>query len=505
MLYKTKDLIEKSYDVIVVGGGLGGLTLANKMAKDGRSVLLLEAHNKLGGFATWFRRMSENAHDEAHFFDVSLHGFPVGMIKTCRKYWSKEIADRIHQLKSVRYINPQFNVETDFTKEDFTNVLIEKFGVEKATVDAFFTELQNMNFYDNSSMTNGELFQKFFPNRNDITRFLLEPIVYANGSNLEDPAISYGIVFSNFMSKGVYIFQGGTDTMINMMKEELLKNGVDIKLQTKVDRILVESVQVNGKETPRVFGVEVKGQKIFSKAVVSNANIKSTVQKMIGEEYFSADFVQKTKEVRLNTSSCQVYMGLKKDESLPFIGDLIFTSIDQDFSTDLILSPEVGSQTYSVYYPETRPHLKDHYAIVSSSNARYEDWKKLSPDDYEKQKAYVIERALIGLEKIVPDIRNKIDHIEAATPLTVERYTHHPMGTSFGTKFEGLPISMNLHKEIDGAFHAGSVGIIMSGWLGAANYGVIQAHEVDNYLTKLEKEELIKFSDKKSIEGESHV
>ena len=144
MLYKTKDLIEKSYDVIVVGGGLGGLTLANKMAKDGRSVLLLEAHNKLGGFATWFRRMSENAHDEAHFFDVSLHGFPVGMIKTCRKYWSKEIADRIHQLKSVRYINPQFNVETDFTKEDFTKVLIEKFGVEKSTVDAFFTERKSV-------------------------------------------------------------------------------------------------------------------------------------------------------------------------------------------------------------------------------------------------------------------------------------------------------------------------------------------------------------------------
>ena len=32
----------------------------------------------------------------------------------------------------------------------------------------------------------------------------MEPITYANGSTLEDPAITYGIVFSNFMSKGVY-------------------------------------------------------------------------------------------------------------------------------------------------------------------------------------------------------------------------------------------------------------------------------------------------------------
>ena len=50
---------------------------------------------------------------------------------------------------------------------------------------------------------------------------------------------------------------------------------------------------------------------------------------------------------------------------------------------------------------------------------------------------------------------------------------------------------MNMHKELPGLFHAGSVGIIMSGWLGAANYGVIQAHEVDNYLSHLEKLETV--------------
>lgn len=474
MQYSSKDKIEKNYDVIVIGSGLAGMTLANKMARDGRSVLLLESHNKLGGFATWFKRK-----DGTHIFDVSLHGFPVGMIKTCRKYWTKDIADRIHQLKSVRYINPQFDVETDFTKTDFIKVLIEKFGVKEEVVLAFFEDLATMNFYDNSKMTNGELFEKYFPGRSDITRFLLEPIVYANGSNLEDPAISYGIVFSNFMSKGVYIFQGGTDMMIGLMKEEMLKNGVDIQLQAKVDKILIEN--------KKAIGVEIKGHKVFSQAVVSNSNLKSTVFKMAGAENFSPEFVKKADEVRLNTSSCQVYMGLKKGESIPFIGDLIFTSEDKDFSTDLILSPKVGSQTFSLYYPEMRPHLEPSYAVVSSSNSKYEDWKNLSEEEYNKQKEYLIERALSGLEKIVPGIREKIDYVDAATPLTVERYTNHVRGASFGTKFEGLDVSMNMHKDLPGLFHAGSVGIIMSGWLGAANYGVIQAHEVDNYLTKLEK------------------
>jgi hypothetical protein len=35
-----------------------------------------------------------------------------------------------------------------------------------------------------------------------------------------------------------------------------------------------------------------------------------------------------------------------------------------------------------------------------------------------------------------------------------------------------------------GLYHAGSVGIIMSGWLGAMNYGVIVANDVDTWLMK---------------------
>jgi hypothetical protein len=188
------------------------------------------------------------------------------------------------------------------------------------------------------------------------------------------------------------------------------------------------------------------------------------------------------RKVRLNTSSCQVYMGIKEGEQIPRMKDLIFYSEDDDFSTDLILSPKVGSQTFSIYYPDCRPHLNNRFAIVSSSNSRFEDWRNLSEEDYDNKKKFLIEKALSALEKVIPGTSKKIDFVEAATPLTVQKYTLHKKGASFGTKFEGLPISMNMHKEIPGLFHSGSVGIIMSGWLGAANYGVIQSHEVENYL-----------------------
>lgn len=474
VLLKRTDKITKEYECIIIGSGLAGMTAANKLAKNGRSVLLLEAHNKLGGFATWFYRR-----DKKHVFDISLHGFPFGMKKTCRKYWNKEIADHIVQLKGVRFVNPQYEIESEFTKEDFTNKLIEHFKVSKETVDAFFNFIENMNFYDDQSMTNKELFEKFFPGRNDIVRFLLEPIVYANGSTLEDPAISYGIVFSNFMSKGVFTFKGGTDYLIKLMRNELINNNVDIKLNCKVDKIAIANKTVEG--------VIVDGELVKGKTVLSNGNLKSTIFNMAGAEHFSNEYLEQAKKVRLNSSSCQVYMGLKEGEEIPFIGDLVFTSTDNEFSTDRLLAKDITCRTFSIYYPEGRPYDEyPRYAIVSSTNARYEDWTNLSDEEYQSEKEKMIEETIVCLEKFLPGIREKIDFIDAATPKTVQRYTLHQQGSSFGTKFEGLPVSMNMHKEVSGLFHAGSVGIIMSGWLGAANYGVIQSNEVESYLYSLE-------------------
>jgi phytoene dehydrogenase-like protein len=115
-------------------------------------------------------------------------------------------------------------------------------------------------------------------------------------------------------------------------------------------------------------------------------------------------------------------------------------------------------------------------------NGNYDDWADLTDEEYHAAKEAMIERSLVDLERYIPDIRSKIDWLEAATPKTFNRYTLHTKGTSFGTKFPGLDISRKIFKVVPGLFHVGSVGIIMSGWLGAINYGVIVANDADAFL-----------------------
>ncbi len=333
-----------------------------------------------------------------------------------------------------------------------------------------------MNYYDDSGATTRELLEHHFPGRNDVHRLLMEPISYANGSTLDDPAISYGIVFSNFMSKGVFTFSGGTDQLVRQMKAELARNGVELRNRVQVDRVVIED--------GRAVGIEAHGRVIHADAVLSNANLRTTLFKLVGAEHLSPAFREGAEAVRLNNSSTQVYIGVRDGEEIPFVTDLLFTSTRETFDSPSLCDKHGESRTFSFYYPKTRPGL-DRYTIVSSMNANWDDWAQLSEEEYEADKQRLIADTLDCLEGLVPGTRAKVDHVEASTPRTFAFYTQHAAGSSFGTKFEGLPYSMKLSEEIPGLYHAGSVGIIMSGWLGAANYGVITASKVDAYLRDL--------------------
>ena len=158
-----------------------------------------------------------------------------------------------------------------------------------------------------------------------------------------------------------------------------------------------------------------------------------------------------------------------------------------------------GSQTaFLEAHPGLAEALRTEHKIVQDIKVKFQQYNSLSDkqvalvfrlqaqardnEEYERDKKHLIETTITTLEKYLPGIRAKIDHVEASTPRTFHHYTQQMHGATFCTKFEGLKVSMDLPKQVPGLFHAGSVGIIMSGWLGAINYGVIVANEVESFL-----------------------
>ena len=105
--------------------------------------------------------------------------------------------------------------------------------------------------------------------------------------------------------------------------------------------------------------------------------------------------------VRLNNSSCQVYMSFKKGEAFDPCGDLIFTSVDGvRFER---LSPKILPVAPFDVLPDIRPG-QERYVVVSSTNANWNDWARLS-DEYQRQATF--DRRDDRRRKYVPGARRR--------------------------------------------------------------------------------------------------
>ncbi|MCC8189250.1 MAG: FAD-dependent oxidoreductase [Planctomycetes bacterium] len=470
MLCKSMAEAADRYDVVVVGGGLGGMTAAKRLADAGRSVLLVERSSRLGGYATWFKR-------KGHIFDVALHAFPVGMAKTLRKYWSRDLADRVMPLPRIRFENPEFAFTTTFQRDDFARLLAERFGIDRDRSERFFTACREFDYYRGAGETTREFFERFFPGRLDVMRVLLETVTYATGTNLDDPAMVYAIVFSNFAQGGTCTFRGGTDYLLAEMQRLLLASGVDIVLRTGVDAVEVED--------GRVQGIAAGGFNALADAVISNANLKATCLELVDMDAIAPSFAAEVRQVPLSVSVAQVYMGIRPGETVPPVADILFTSSEPSYDAAAFRAFPPRSISYSFYYPN---HLRPDYAgteIVASMCADYADWEGLTDQEYGRQKHRLCELVLDDLSRFVPNLREKLDHLEAATPRTLERFAGHWRGASFGTKYPGFLAAEKLPDVVRGLYHCGSQGILMSGWLGSANCGALAAGKVDAYLDRL--------------------
>jgi hypothetical protein len=182
----------------------------------------------------------------------------------------------------------------------------------------------------------------------------MEPIAYANGSTLDDEAITYGIVFSNFMGKGVDIFEDGTDLLIEKMTEQLMGNRV------------LESV--------RVVGVHVNEVDGKCRAVLSKAQVLNMVKNLVDEEYFSSEFLTKIDEMRINNSSCQVYIRIRLGET---IDDLIFTFENEPFDNRELKNFHAKSRAF--------------HAIIASMNA---NWDPFDSESSQREKNALLTVAL---------------------------------------------------------------------------------------------------------------
>lgn len=114
---------DAEHDVIIVGAGIGGLTVGALLAHRGLKVLVLDQHYKPGGYCTsWRRVVSRNGEKLGYAFDAGVHDIsglgPRGPVRNLLQQLGIEERLNWHRM-SHEYILPRFRLKVPRRVEEF--------------------------------------------------------------------------------------------------------------------------------------------------------------------------------------------------------------------------------------------------------------------------------------------------------------------------------------------------------------------------------------------------
>jgi phytoene dehydrogenase-like protein len=107
--------------------------------------------------------------------------------------------------------------------------------------------------------------------------------------------------------------------------------------------------------------------------------------------------------------------------------------------------------------------------------ANYDLWRKLSPEEYRRQKLLWYERTLESAARFIPDFRRHVIDVDMFTPLTIQRYTGRERGAIYGAadkKYDGLTPFKNLFVCGADQGMVGVIGALVSGVAIANKYAL---------------------------------
>ncbi len=466
------------YDVVVIGAGNAGLTSALTLAEKGRKVLLLERHNVPGGCATSFVRGRFE-------FEVALHQLS-GMGTDDKPGPLREILRELGVLDKLEFVQMDdlyriimpgvADVKLGASREEIISTLKENFPREKEGIEKFFDLVYEfcMQMIGGVYMHDPDISREKYPL---YFRYALRKSKEVLDSHFNDPVLkavispywSYmGIPPSHlsFSDLAILLFayiefkpfhiKGGSQALSNALLDTFLQNGGTARFNTPVDKILVEDGRARGVVTGY-------GEEIISDYVISNASTISTYYELLGPEYVPEEVKKELGRSTIGPSAFTLFMGLDcepKDLGIEEATNFIGTSLDMERTYALsktLEKPEMGLLScYDVSDPDFSPKGSSQAVFVVLQYA--EAWCNIGPSEYYDTKYRYAGFMLDLAGKAFPGIRDHLEEVEAATPLTHQRYLGHPGGAIYGFDqyAKDLNLFMNKKCPIDGLFFAGS-------------------------------------------------
>lgn len=459
------------YDYIVVGAGYGGIASASLLAKRGFKVLVLEAHNLIGGCASYFKR-------EDFLFDVgatTLSGFREGQP-------IKKLLDELEIDFPVKKIDPGIIIKkghlnfywySDWDK--FVDELKRKINdLPEKKLSLFFEKMKNISkrawelLDRNPNLMPKNIFGYFslIKNIKDIDLFMLmfKPVnellieyglykdeklksvldeillISTQSKSNEAPSLSAALAFE--YPGELYYSMGGTYKLAQKLMEKFIELGGEIKFKQKAVSVREENsfyrINTHKSESYRATNL-VLNIPIWNIADITESSIQRYFKKL-------------SKKYNKAWGAFTIYFAIKD------VGDL--GSHFYQIHCDPI--PNCDSNSYFVSFsdPEDREKAPEGWRTVTiSTHTKSDPWLGHFQEDYSKLKDETEKFILESFFNNFPQFESSsIQYLNSGTPRTFDFFTSRYQGKVGGiphTVSNPLPLLPNQTTPFKGLYHVG--------------------------------------------------
>ncbi|MFI3332222.1 MAG: NAD(P)/FAD-dependent oxidoreductase [Rikenellaceae bacterium] len=437
--------MENSFDIVIIGSGLGGLECGLTLSREGYNVCILEQSPLLGGCLQSFRR-------NGRVIDTGMHyigGMNEGQIM--RQYFKY-----FGVLDDLNYVmlddqfdrltlgeSGQFSLCSGYSA--FKESLIERFPHQKSGIERYCQKL-----YEIGASISVDVHRTGHFSLGDIEPLSISASAFIDecvsdntlrsvlaGTNalyggVKERSNLYHHAMVNCSNiEGACHFVGGTQHIANAFVSRIEAFGATIRNRSRV-------VSINLSSSGAKSVTLESGEKIFGRYFISNMHPATTFN--LVEQ---TPLIKKAYKSRLNLlpntySIFSVYL-LLKPNSFPYINCNNYYFRDQD-----VWNATINNQTLQprlVLMSSQLSHANNPYSDVVTLMAPveyslFERWKGSAlmhrGEDYEALKEQLSQNIIDFVALHRPDLVDSIDRVYTSSPLTYEDYTSTPQGSAYG-------------------------------------------------------------------------
>ena len=459
------DKVSDKYDVIIIGSGISGLCSAAILGMEGKKVLVLEKHFKIGGYTHTFKR-------QGYEWDVGIHY--IGGVHR-KKAFSRRLFDKITE-NNLKWNKTDDNYDRIVFPDKSYDFIAPKSKFIESMKNYFPNESENIDKYIDVVLGINKSMFKFFAAKSlsGIKEFFLHKYLskdflkYSNKTTYE--ALSeitsnqkligvltgqwgdYGLppkqssfamhcaIAGHYLDGANYPI-GGSGMISESIAPVIEKYGGQIFISTGVDSIHIKNGICKGV-------VLDNGDIIHSDSVISSAGIQNTLNKFLRYESELSSYTDNLKFVKPSFGHGCLYVGFDKTAKELGITNTnlwIYPSYDHDINTDNYMNDE--SKDFPVTYisfasskdpswDKEHPGTATLEAIVPTNFKNFKRWEdkpwKRRGDNYEKYKEEFSNRIISKIYQHCPNLKDKISYHELSSPLSTRDMAHYEFGELYG-------------------------------------------------------------------------